>query len=65
MLISKFWLTIFVSFLLLTDLDAVFNGLYGSLYVKLQVETTNNNPKCEECCSIATKILPFTNSQKI
>ena len=30
---------IFISFLLLTDLDAVFNGLYWSLYVKLQVQT--------------------------
>ena len=26
-------------FLLLTDLDAVFNGLYWSLYMKLQVQT--------------------------
>ena len=31
---------IFISFLFLTDLDAVFNGLYWSLYVKLQVQTT-------------------------
>ena len=29
-----------IIFLLLTDLDAVFNGLYGSLYVKLQVQIT-------------------------
>ena len=27
-------------FLLLTDLDAVFNGLYLSLYVKLQMQIT-------------------------
>ena len=32
--------TIFISFLLLTDLDAVFNGLYWSSYVKLQVQIT-------------------------
>ena len=29
-----------INFLLLTDLDAVFNGLHWSLYVKLQVQTT-------------------------
>ena len=39
-----FWLEsydqIFISFLLLTDLDVVFNGLYWSLFVKLQVQIT-------------------------
>ena len=44
----------FISFFLLTDLDAVFNGPYWSLFVKLQhifeieMEKTNSE-NCQYC----------------
>ena len=56
-ILLEFYDHIFISFLFLTDLDAVFNGLYWSLYVKLQEQTKNYGIPFKFACTLAFLVL--------
>ena len=55
---------IFINFLLLTDLDTVFNRLYWSLYVKLYIYSWSAEKNKTFSTNVCPSVRPFVRAQK-